>query len=163
MRISAFVAGFKATSIASFALALLGVLPAHGQGWDSMADPQQNSLGHSYCMLWQGDSRPMMQFTIRDDGAHFVVVAANEFSAVPQNGEATFRVPSGEIIILKYAVPQSGVILTSFTQSAFAQFLHHFERPGEFYISVDGKRVDFTATETAPMIATLWQCAAALE
>ena len=163
MRISGFAVWLRATPIAFFAaLALPGATPAYGQSWDVLTNPAQNSLGQSYCMLWYGESRPMMNFTIRDDGAHFIVIAANEFSGVPQQDEAAYRVPSGEILIVGYNAPQPGVILSNLGQVGFEQFLHHFEDPGEFYISVGGQRVHFPVADMGPKISTLWQCAAAL-
>ena len=162
MRFSGLAAWLRATPIASFAtLALLGAPQAYGQSWDVLANPTQNRLGQSYCMLWYGESRPMMQFTIRDDGAHFIVMAADELSVASQQGEATFRVPSGEVLIVGYNVPQPGVIMSSFTRTVFER-LHHFEDPGEFYVSVGDRRVQFPVAGMGPMISTLWQCTAAL-
>ncbi len=163
MRLSVVAAWLKALPVAGFAiLTLLSAPQAYGQNWDSLAQPSQNSLGQSYCMLWYGQSRPLMQFTIRDDGAHFIVVSANEFSGASANGEATLRLPSGEIVIANYDAPLAGVLLTSFSQTGFAQILDHFEKPGEFSASVGGQRINFPVSDMRAMIAQLWKCAAVL-
>ncbi|MEZ5999784.1 hypothetical protein [Hyphomonas sp.] len=61
-------------SFAIVASLALVSLPAQAQSWGATTDPQKLPDNTSYCMLWQGEALPLMNFMATPTGVKYVVV-----------------------------------------------------------------------------------------
>lgn len=174
MRLSDFTAPSKVALAAGLgAVALLAAAPAHAQGWGVLTSPKSDPRGDSYCMLWYGEKRPLMNVTVvgRNGGTPWLAVAADELAGVSGKGEAELRFFFAHLLDddergtrpLEYSAPAEGAIMSRMPKATFEYMLEVLASgTGSLIVTIEGRRVSFPVVGLEPRISTLRQCMNAL-
>ncbi len=151
--------GAKHRPFSALALAASTVaLPAAAEGWDALEAPAKLSQGQPYCLLWLGETSPMVNITVLES-RQALAIQAQALVPVQDKAPGSLTFPSGETTDLG-SVTKHGADMVFFTLKwdRLDEVCGLLSVDGQFTASAAGQSVSFPTTGIAPAIARMKTC-----
>ena len=151
----------RCRTAATLALAVATLtLPAGAEGWNVNENPSQVSTGQWMCMLWYGNSAPMMNITLMSDRS-FITVAAPQFAAVEHGAKASITYASGRdgTTRLRKMADRPETVFVNFPNPSVDLILDQFRTEGTFTLTSGEASATFPVPGLNRAIAYLKACA----
>ncbi|WP_127144108.1 hypothetical protein [Pelagibacterium montanilacus] len=150
--------------LGGFAFAAVSfVAPASADEWKANWEPSQFADGSPYCMIWFGEQRPMMNFTIAEDFS-LLAVGDDRFADLEGMLDAVLNLPSGVsgLRVDVSAAPAVNGVRLMLSEQDLDTLLFDFAAGGTFTFEVAGTSNSFPTTGFAGLIDTVQACRAVL-